>query len=863
MTANEIRRKFLDFFASKEHKIIPSDSVVPKDDPTVLFTTAGMQQFKRQFLGQIDDYTRAASSQKCLRTDDLDKVGRTPYHHTFFEMLGNFSFGDYFKKEAIEWGWEFLTKALRLPAEKFWVSVYKDDTEAEEIWLKNIGIPKQKLVKLGDKSNFWPAEAKEKGPNGPCGPCSEIFYDYGVNPDCPKGDQCDPDCSCGRFSEVWNLVFTQFNRKEGGALEPLPNKNIDTGMGFERLVAVVQGKKNNFETDLFEPIFEETAKLRLAVSETERRIIADHIRAIVFGISDGVIPSNEGRGYVIKKLIIDITDIVLRNNGKDPVIHKLVPAVVTAMGHPYPELKEKQQNIQQIVRKIEEAYIYVRETRVPELARKLQGTQDPQKIGELFFVYRDTYGLPLETILTVAKEKFPDGEKGPVVRQALQVYDTKMLQQKDRSRAGSKMTGDVFAHADLDLNIPKTEFLGYTEKEGTAKILKIFVDNAEQNRAVEGDEVKIVLDRTPFYAESGGQVGDTGFIKKNGASIRIEDTQKIADVFIHTGTVEQGEFLRNDTVDTGIDFDRRMSIMRNHTATHLLQAALRRVLGSHVQQQGSLVAEDRLRFDFTHPQAVSKEQIDEIKNIVNTWINADDAVQTREMSIEEARKSGALAFFAEKYGQKVRVLSIGDYSKEFCGGTHLKNTKEIRRFAITKEGSVAQGIRRLEARTGKGAEEFLSQQERDAEEQRKAQETKAREARAQKAKVADILREITKNKLEKIEDKNKPHAVVYMIKEPVGNETLRSLSDSVKQNFRSAAVVLGSGDGYVVAAVTDDLVKQNIKANEIVNEFNRMTGGRGGGRPQFAQAGTKNLDKMSEAIQKTEDILRQRMGHLK
>jgi alanyl-tRNA synthetase len=863
MTANDIRRKFLDFFASKDHKIVPSDSVVPKEDPTVLFTTAGMQQFKRQFLGQINGYTRAASSQKCLRTDDLDKVGKTPYHHTFFEMLGNFSFGDYFKKEAIAWAWEFLTQEMGIPPEKLWVSVYKDDTEAEAIWLKDVGIPRERLVRLGDKSNFWPAEAKEKGPNGPCGPCSEIFYDYGVNPDCPKGKMCDPDCDCGRFSEVWNLVFTQFNRKDGGVLEPLPAKNIDTGMGLERLVAVVQGKKSNYETDLFTSILDAiSTNIKVPIGWDECLVIADHIRAIVFAISDGIIPSNKERGSIVRKLINKSTNFVINRGAKEPNVYKLVLSVVEVMKKQYPELEEKTEQIKSYIRKTEESFLLVREKYIPEFRKRIEESKNPEERGKLYFEFYDTYGLPITTIVDAVHQsglKITAKEHA----EALKHFKEHLENQKDRSRAASKMTGDVFADAQLNLNVPKTEFLGYTEKAGKAKILKIFVDTKEKDTAAKGDMVKIILDRTPFYAESGGQIGDTGLIKKEGASLRINDTQKIADVFIHLGTVEEGEFRLKDAVETRIDFERRLAIMRNHTATHLLQAALRKILGSHVQQQGSLVAEDRLRFDFTHPQAISKEQMAKIRDTINAWVNAGDPVQTKEMSIEEAQKSGALAFFAEKYGEKVRVISIGDYSKEFCGGTHLNNTKEIQRFEITKEGSVAQGIRRLEAKTGKSAEAFTAQQAQEAEAQRKALELKGSEAKARRSKLEEILQELIKNKLGKIENKNKPQVVVCMIKESVGNETLRELSDFVKQNFKSAAVVLGSGDGYVVATVTDDLVKQNIKANEIINEFNRITGGKGGGRPQFAQAGTKNPEKMPEAIKQAENFIQRQMSNLK
>ena len=870
MTANEIRKKFLDFFASKGHTIVASDSLVPKDDPTVLFTTAGMQQFKRQFLGHLDGYSRAASSQKCLRTDDLDKVGKTPYHHTFFEMLGNFSFGDYFKEEAIAWAWEFLTQEMKLPAEKLWVSVYKDDFEAAEIWLKKIKIPQERLVRLGDKSNFWPSNAKEDGPNGPCGPCSEIFYDYGVNPDCPKGTQCDPDCSCGRFSEVWNLVFTQFNRKDGGVLEPLPSKNIDTGMGLERLVAVVQGKKNNYETDLFEPILAEIMKLGAKISQTESRIIADHIRAIIFAISDGVMPSNTDRGYIVKKLIIHITDIAMVATKKEkPQIYQFVNKAIKTMQFAYPELASKAASIEKIIYNVEESYIRVKNQKLPELLKEIEYIKnDPivvgikrERYGELIFKYRDTYGLTISTILIA----FQSLGSEPDFIAAMPKYHDLMIKQQQQSRLSSKMTGDVFADAELDLNVPKTDFVGYKENQSEGRILKIFISNTEASEARKGDKIKIVLDKTPFYAESGGQIGDTGTITKPGARINVEDTQKIADVFIHTGTVTEGSFKINDAITGSIDADRRVAIMRNHTATHLLQAALRKVLGAHVQQQGSLVAEDRLRFDFTHPQAISKEQVAKIRDIINNWVTAGDPVQTKVMSIEEAKKSGALAFFAEKYGQTVRVVSIGDYSKEFCGGTHLSNTKIIERFEITKEGSVAQGIRRLEAKTGKSAEEFLEQQAQEEESQRKALALKESEAKAQKSQLQKIKEDIL-NEIEKNKQTPAPAYFTYTINGVDADFTvLRETTDFIKQKLGPAAIVLGSqaqGRGYVLASVPDSLTPQ-VDANAIIQKINPLIDGKGGGRPQMAQAGTKDPSKIDGALKTIQKYLQEKLGNHK
>src|SRR3989338_6389202 len=566
MTTNDIRSKFLNFFKSKGHTVVAGDSLVPKDDPTVLFTTAGMQQFKPQFLGRNLTYTRVATCQKCLRTDDLDVVGKTDFHHTFFEMLGNFSFGDYFKKDTIHWAWEFLTREMKLPKEKLWVSVYQDDAEAYDIWLKEVKVPAQRIIKLGDKSNFWPSEAKEKGPNGPCGPCSEIFYDYGVNTNCPKGKDCNPDCFCGRFSEVWNLVFTQFNRREGGILDPLPYKNIDTGMGLERLAAVVQAKKSNYETDIFVPVLKEIKTKVKGVHEQDARIIADHMRAVVFGISDGVVPSNEGRGYVVRKLIVDMTDLAVRGGVNKPMAHTLVGAVVKTMSQPYPELIEKTDEIKELIKRIEEAFIKVRREKIPELKDLfVKNSTNAQALCELFFLYRDTHGLSVSTISSVAAEAaVPAG----IMVEVVKIFEARMEKQKSRSRAGSKMTGDVFADTGLKLDVPKTEFLGYSVLETKATVLQVLG---------EGSRVKVVLDRTPFYAESGGQVGDTGFIRSASAVMRVIDTQKANDVFIHDGVLQQGAFKEGDQVMAQVDAPRRQAIMRNHTATHLLQAALREV----------------------------------------------------------------------------------------------------------------------------------------------------------------------------------------------------------------------------------------------------------------------------------------------
>ncbi|MBF0503736.1 MAG: alanine--tRNA ligase [Candidatus Omnitrophica bacterium] len=859
MTTNDIRTKFLNFFKSKHHSIIPSDSLVPKDDPTVLFTTAGMQQFKPQFLGHLDGFSRAATCQKCLRTDDLDVVGKTDFHHTFFEMLGNFSFGGYFKKEAILWAWEFLTHELRLPPERLWVSVYQDDDEAHAIWADKIKVPVDRIVKLGDKSNFWPSNARQSGPNGPCGPCSEIFYDYGTNMNCPKGDDCDPDCSCGRFSEVWNLVFTQFNRKDGGILEPLPAKNIDTGMGLERLAAVVQGKKSNYETDNFSAILKiikDTFEFhKIHASESEFRIIADHMRAVVIGISDGVVPSNEGRGYVMKKLIVDMSDLAIRAGIETPVIYTFVDIVIERLKEPYPELKSHADETKEFIKRIEEAFIKVRRQRVPELKdRLLENKENANMLGEILFLYRDTHGLTLSTMMLAAQET---GISVSLLNDACKIFEAKMEEQKNRSRKSSKMIGDVFADQNFALNLPKTEFAGYAQTRINAQVLKILNDEGEIFQANQGEKVKIILNCTPFYAQAGGQIGDTGYLSTAQCKVRVTDTCKANDIYIHSGIVERGTIRTGENVGAQIDESRRGSIMRNHTATHLLQAALREVLGSHVKQQGSLVEDSRLRFDFTHPSSVGPQQLQKIQHKLDQFIRQNDKVATEVLTLEEAKKKGALAFFAEKYGETVRVISIGDYSKEFCGGTHVSSTGQIEAVLIVSEGSVAQGIRRMEALTGTIAvDHYLKSQEEETAAVKQAWHAKQLEKEKQ-----DIYFDQVRSSVDEIiasAENIKGVKVVLRTFQEMDVALLRKLSDLLKQKAKSGIFVLsskGPQDACVVLSLTDDLVARGIKANELMQRIAPLLDGSGGGRANLAQAGSKQPQKLDGALLKAKEII--------
>lgn len=880
MTINEIRTKFLEFFKSKEHKHMTSDSLVPKDDPTVLFTTAGMQQFKRQFLGHLDDYTRATTSQKCMRTDDLDEVGRTDFHHTFFEMLGNFSFGDYFKLEAIEWAWEFLTQVMDIPADRLWVSVHKDDTEAKDIWMNTIKLPKERIFMLGDKSNFWPADAIKKGPNGPCGPCSEIFFDW--EPE--KSAIPDPDDP--RLSEVWNLVFTQFERKEGGVLDPLPNKNIDTGMGLERLTAVLQRKKNNYETNLFAPILKSIDDLvKIPTDPTGRNlryVVADHIRGIVFGINDGVIPSNEGRGYVIKKLIIDSIDIILRAGHNEATIYKLVPAVLKAMGEAYPELKDKAQNIADTILSVEKAYIKLRGQRIPELKdtiTSIQASKNPesekiQSLGEITFRYRDTYGLTLPTIENVFKE---NGFSKDQISSIIVQFENHMSHQKKQSRESSKMMGDVFTGTDLNLNLPKTDFIGYEHAFSTSTILKLYIDNLKVNEVSKGDRIKFALDKSPFYAESGGQVGDTGYVNNERGSILVEDTQKIDNVIIHIGIVEEGHFKTDDLVKAEIDIDRRLSIMRNHTATHILQFALREVLGDHIKQQGSFVAEDRLRFDFTHPKAITREQLNEAENIVNAHIRDCDTITQEYLPIEQAKKIGALAFFAEKYGDIVRVITIGNYSKEFCGGTHLSMSGQIGLLQITNESAIAQGIRRIEAKTGAFAIDRIHERTHMIDQLTALMKTSESElslkADTMTKKIKSLEKDLEQYQFEAI--KNNIDAIISSgenindcqiiahIFDDIEMSLLRRASDIMKQKTQNAVILLGaksSENASILLSVSDNLVKKGIKANELIKSIIPLINGKGGGKPQLAQAGSKETHSLNTAFEEAQRLIKDKLN---
>lgn len=857
MTADDLRASFLEFFKNKQHRIVESDSLVPKDDPTVLFTPAGMNQFKKDFLFPRPDFRRAASAQRCLRTDDLDKVGKTPVHHTFFEMLGNFSFGDYFKEEAIAWAWEFLTVELKIAPEKLWASVYLDDAEAYNAWRDKIKLPAEKIVKLGDKDNFWPAEARAKGPNGPCGPCSEIFFDFGAQAGCGKPD-CRPGCSCARFAEVWNLVFTQFDRQPDASLKPLPKKNIDTGMGLERLSAVMQGVRNNFETDLFQPLVEEISScvVRRAscVKEEEKKniyAVADHLRAVVFAIYDGVMPSNEGRGYVLRKIIRKATLHLRAMGAQSAFFYKLVPVLAEIMRRPYPELKKIQENISGVILAEERNFISALANSPALFAEKFaafKNNPDPESAGSAAFMLYDTYGIPLEVTRDwLNKEQIVFSQEA---------FDRGLSRQRERSQSQSAMRGDVFAASEGTAAGEESVFSGYEHTQGRARLIKIIKDGKEAAEISRHDEAALVLDRTPFYPESGGQVGDTGEIIAGKNSFAVTDTKRSGKAILHIGKAVRGAFKAGDKVLAKADAGRRLSVMRNHTATHLLQAALREVLGQHVRQQGSLVAPERLRFDFTHFQALSTEELKKIEDTVNGYIAGNKPVSAEEMPLEQAKKSGALAFFAEKYSGRVRVVSVGGVSQEFCGGTHLKNTGEVGRFKVIREGSVASGIRRIEACTAVYAEKFSAEQEENSKRLIRQSALQLKEKEASARRQQELFAQLRQEALQLVQSSAKAGGIniITLAKDGAGPDTLRRAVDLLRQQAERAVIALGgrdsaSGKAYLVIGLTPDLKGAGLDAAELIRLACGAIGGSGGGRSDFAQGSGTQPENFSRAFE--------------
>lgn len=838
LSANQIRNLFLDYFRDHQHEVVPSSSLIPGNDPTLLFTNAGMVQFKDVFLGKEErTYKRAASSQRCVRAggkhNDLENVGYTARHHTFFEMLGNFSFGDYFKREAIQFAWDFLTKTLHLPAEKLWISVFKEDKEAANIWLNEIKIDPKRFSYCGEDSNFW-----SMGPTGPCGPCTEIFYDHGA--DIWGGPPGSPEEDGDRYIEIWNLVFMQYDRAPDGSLTPLPKPSVDTGMGLERISAVMQGVHNNYDIDLFQTLIKSMAKLANIqdFSNTSLRVIADHIRSCSFLIVDGVTPSNEGRGYVLRRIIRR----ALRHGSKlgltEPFFFKLVKPLVAEMGEAYPELARAQSQIEKVLRQEEEQFSLTLNQGLKLFEQVVSQLKGQIISGDVVFKLYDTYGFPVDLTADIARER------------QLQVdydgFETLMNQQRERSRQASKFETDYSLDANIHANIQvPTEFVGYknllvenTPEQG--QIVALYRDGQSVEELSANEKGMVVLDRTPFYAESGGQVGDEGFLRTNGATFYVDDTKKQGQAHIHIGTVQKGKLRVGDKVNAEVDAERRAATVLNHSATHILHMVLRKTLGDHVIQKGSLVEPERLRFDFSHSSPLTSDEIKLIEHEVNAQIRANHEAVVHITSPEEAIQSGAMALFGEKYGDEVRVVRFGD-SVELCGGTHAHHTGDIGLFKITSESGVAAGIRRLEAVTGEGALNWI--EKREAELRQKAEQADER-ARALEKQLQQMKDKIASSVGQDLASQAKDIGGVKVLTAKLENldvKSLRSTVDQLKNKLGSAVVALAvvkDDKASVVAGVTQDNINK-VKAGELVNMIAAQLGGKGGGRPDLAEAGGK------------------------
>lgn len=848
MKTDDIRQAFLEFFKSKGHTIVPSDCLVPKDDPTLLFTGAGMNQFKEKFLGRNITYKRAATSQKCLRTGDLENVGRTSGHHTFFEMLGNFSFGDYFKKEAIGWAWEFFTKIMKIPADRLWASVYKDDEEAYVIWRDVIKLPEKKIMRFGEKDNFWPSEAPSKGPNGPCGPCSEIFYDYGKDVGCKK-PECTPACDCGRFVEVWNMVFTQFDRQPDGSLKPLPNKNIDTGMGLERLASVMQGVTTNFEIDIFVPIIEEIAresKTKGHGQKAKMKAIADHIRAVVFCIADGVMPSNEERGYVVRKLIRRSVSYARDLSIKEPFLYKLAGVIGEVMSKPYPEVVARRDDIAQVIKVEEENYLTVIETQLPkveEAFERIRKNKDTGRLAEEAFNFYDTYGMPYDMLEEIAGKFGLDIEK--------EAFNRLLDKQRQKSRAKTKIKSEIFSETfakKVEALGLKTEFLGYEKAHAQAKVLAV----------LDGGEV--ILDKTPFYGESGGQAGDWGRIETKSGAMEVEDAKKVGDTIVHIGKMLKGRIVKGEDAKVEINEEVRKKTAANHTATHLLQAALRKILGEHVRQTGSLVDSEHLRFDFTHMKKMEEREIARVEELVNESIKRGISVKKEVKDIDAAKREGATALFGEKYDKVVRVVSIGDISKELCGGTHLDNTKDIGIFRITSESSIASGVRRIEALTGEAAGMWVEEQKKAESKRLEAEKARELEKKAAGEKFKEAAASV-----DEMVAKAKVFGDVRVIAEVVNGlnmDGLRMLSDKIKEKTKPSVVILAAGSGDKVSFIinmTEGPAQKKLAAGSLAKDLALLIDGSGGGKDTFAQGGGKSPAKLTGALTKVVEIIKERL----
>ena len=890
--AADVRTAFLEFFRERGHNVVPSSPLVPGNDPTLLFTNAGMVQFKDVFLGKDKrDYVRATTSQRCVRAggkhNDLENVGYTARHHTFFEMLGNFSFGDYFKRDAIRFAWDFLTGTMKLDPKRLWVTVYKDDDEAAKIWLEEIGVPRDRFSRLGEQSNFW-----AMGDTGPCGPCSEIFFDHG--PQIPGGPPGSPDEDGDRYVEIWNLVFMQFERSADGKLTPLPKPSVDTGMGLERIAAVMQGVHSNYDIDLFKNLIRAAADLAQTtdLASSSLRVIADHIRACSFLVVDGVLPSNEGRGYVLRRIIRRAIRHGYKLGIKDTFFFKLVPVLEREMGSAYPELTRGRSHVERVLKQEEERFAETLANGMALLEGTIRNLKGQEIDGPTVFKLYDTYGFPADLTADIARER------GLSIDQA--GFDVAMEEQKKRSQDASKFGVDLRGGVTID---SRTLFQGYEGLEAQGRVVALLKGGAPVDFLSAGDEGEVILDRTPFYAESGGQVGDAGVLTAVGSSghaakssskvvpvsltltpppeagtrFVVSDTQKRGAAHSHMGRLVDGDIRVGDTLQAHVDGERRRSTALNHSATHLLHAALRKVLGTHVQQKGSLVAPDRLRFDFAHFEAISPLQLQEIERLVNAQIRLNTAAETKVMDYEGAVAAGAMALFGEKYEKDVRVLRIGDFSMELCGGTHVGRSGDIGFFKITSEGGVASGVRRIEAITGEAAIEYVEQSD-----------ALLKDVAGLVRGSRDDLREKVRDALERVRHMEKE---VRALKDRLASGqgvdlasgavdvkgvkvvatkvdgadagALRNAVDQLKDKLKSAVVVLASVESptkvVLVAGVTADQTAR-VKAGELVGAIAAQIGGRGGGRPDFAQAGGSNPAALDAALASVHELVRGKLG---
>ena len=864
-TSSEIRKAFLEYFHSRGHAVVASSPLVPANDPTLLFTNAGMVQFKDVFLGrETRSYTRATSSQRCVRAggkhNDLENVGYTARHHTFFEMLGNFSFGDYFKRDAIHFAWEFLTDTLKLAPEKLWVTVFEEDDEAADIWLKEIGVSSDRFSRIGAKDNFW-----SMGDTGPCGPCSEIFYDHG--PEVPGGPPGTPEEDGDRYIEIWNLVFMQYDRDADGNLMPLPKPCVDTGMGLERLAAVLQNVHSNFEIDLFQGLIKATAQA-VGTADTELnslKVIADHIRACAFLIVDGVYPSNEGRGYVLRRIIRRAIRHGYKLGQDEPFFYRLVGALIAEMGEAYPELPKARDQVEHILKQEEERFRETLEQGLKLLEEDLAKLKGDVIPGDTVFKLYDTYGFPVDLTADIARERSLTVD--------YEGFDKAMAGQRERARAASQFKAD---HAGESTVEGSSEFTGHEHLRDSGTVIGLYREGRSVQRLASGEDGMVVLDRTPFYAESGGQVGDQGVLTAGPVEFEVRDTVKQGAAHGHLGALRTGELAVGDSVQAAVDPQTRQATVLNHSATHLLHAALRKVLGEHVQQKGSLVAPERLRFDFSHFEPMTDDQILDIERMVNDEIRRNEAADVKVLPYDEAIAEGAMALFGEKYGDRVRVMKFGEFSTELCGGTHVRRTGDIGLFKIVGESGVASGVRRIEAFTGRRAVELVEGTERRFAEVAKRLRASPENVENRLDQVLERQRGLEKE-IERLKQKLASQAGRDLTAETVDVDGVRVLAatldgadakslrdavDDLKNKLGSAAIVLAAveeGKVRLVAGVTKDLTDR-IKAGELVNAVASRVGGKGGGRPDMAQAGGTDSAALPEAIAAVPDWIRKALA---